>query len=153
MNKIALFPGSFDPFTLGHYSIVQKALPLFDKVVIGIGENSTKSYLFSLEKRIDFIKKSFSSNNKVEVCTYSNLTIDYCKKIGANFILRGLRNSQDFIFEQNIAQMNHKLAPEIETIFLVTDPEYSPISSTIIREIYRNNGDISSFVPKGMLEI
>jgi pantetheine-phosphate adenylyltransferase len=153
MKKIALFPGSFDPFTKGHFSIVKKALPLFDKIVIGIGENSNKTYLFSLEQRINFIKFSFKNNSQIEVGSYNNLTIDYCQEIGANYILRGLRNSVDFGFERNIAQMNHAMMPSIETVFLVTDPELSAISSTIVREIIRHHGNASEFVPDGMLDI
>lgn len=153
MNKIALFPGSFDPFTKGHLSIVQKALPLFDKIVIGIGHNSEKKYFFSLEKRIAFIHYCFRNNAKIEVDYYEGLTVDYCKKIGANYIVRGLRNSADFGFERNIAQMNNALFPKVETIFIVTDPPLSAISSTIVREIIRFNGDASSFVPDGMLNI
>jgi len=153
MKKIALFPGSFDPFTKGHFSIVKKASPLFDKIVIGIGENSNKTYLFSLEQRINFIKHCFKNNPQIEVGSYRNLTVDYCKEIGANYILRGLRNSADFGFERNIAQMNHAMMPSVETVFIVTDPELSAISSTIVREVIRHNGNASAFVPDGMLEI
>lgn len=153
MKKIALFSGSFDPFTKGHFSIVKKASPLFDKIVIGIGENSNKTYLFSLEQRINFIKHCFKNNPQIEVGSYGNLTVDYCKEIGANYILRGLRNSADFGFERNIAQMNHAMMPSLETVFIVTDPELSAISSTIVREVIRHNGNASAFVPDGMLEI
>lgn len=153
MKKIALFPGSFDPFTKGHFSIVKKAMPLFDKIVIGIGENSNKTYLFSSEQRINFIKHCFKTTPQVEVGSYNNLTVDYCREIGANYILRGLRNSVDFGFERNIAQMNHAMMPSVETVFIVTDPELSAISSTIVREIIRHNGNASEFVPDGMLDI
>jgi pantetheine-phosphate adenylyltransferase len=151
MKRIAVFPGSFDPFTLGHLSIVQKALPLFDEIVVGIGENSDKKYFFSLDDRKRFIRFAFREVPQVSVESYSDLTVDFCREKSARFILRGLRNPADFDFERNIAQMNHALMPEVETIFIVTDPALSAISSTIVREIIRHGGDANAFVPMGML--
>jgi pantetheine-phosphate adenylyltransferase len=150
--NIALFPGSFDPFTKGHASIVEKALGLFDKVVIGIGENAAKQYFYSLEDRKKFISRVYINQTRVEVVVYTGLTIEACREHGAKFILRGLRNSADFGFERNIAQMNHAMNPGVETVFLVTDPELSAISSTIIREIIKHGGNAKPFVPEGMLD-
>ena len=150
--NIALFPGSFDPFTKGHASIVEKALGLFDKVVIGIGENAAKQYFYSLEERKKFISRVYINQTRVEVVVDTGLTIEACREHGAKFILRGLRNSADFGFERNIAQMNHAMNPGVETVFLVTDPELSAISSTIIREIIKHGGNAKPFVPEGMLD-
>ena len=149
--KKAVFPGSFDPITLGHYDIINRALPLFDEIVIAIGINADKKYMFSLEKRMDFIKKTFVNEPKISITTYQGLTVDYCLEINANFILRGLRNPADFEFEKAIAIANRKLSG-IETIFLLTSAETSFISSSIVRDIMRNNGNASIFVPKSVLE-
>ena len=148
MNKIAVFPGSFDPVTLGHVDIVKRALPLFDKLIIAIGSNSEKKYLFSEEKREGWLKKIFSSEKKIAVMSYDGLTVDFCNKNSAQYILRGVRTSADFEFERLIAQSNSQIAPEIETVFILSRPEYSHISSTIVRDIIRHKGDISKFVPK-----
>ena len=148
--KIAVFPGSFDPITKGHESIVRRALPLFDEVVIGIGYNTSKNYYFSQERREHFIKKVFEGESKVRVMRYGGLTVHFCKEIGANYILRGLRTSADYEFERAIAQMNQNMSPGIETIFLVSDPSLSHISSTIVRDILLYNGDISKFVPEAV---
>lgn len=145
--KIAVFPGSFDPITKGHESIVRRALSLFDEIVIGIGYNTNKNYYFSQDRREHFIKKVFEGESKIKVARYSGLTIHFCKEIGANYILRGLRTSADYEFERAIAQMNNSMSPGIETIFLVSDPSLSHISSTIVRDILLYNGDISKFVP------
>jgi len=150
MKKIAVFPGSFDPFTIGHESIVRRALPLFDEIIIAIGYNSTKSGFFSLKKREQWIKQVFKNENKISIAKYEGLTVDFCKKINANYILRGLRTSADFEFERGIAQMNKKLFSEIETIFYLTKPENTAISSSIVRDIFRHGGDVSQFIPKGM---
>ena len=148
MSRIAVFPGSFDPITKGHESIVKRALPLFDKVIIAIGVNSEKKdSFFSLEKRISWIKQVFKDEPSVELYEYTGLTVDFCKKMNANFILRGLRTSADFEFERAIAQTNRFLKPDIETLFLLTTPEHSHITSSIVREIIKNNGDASIFVP------
>ena len=148
--KIAVFPGSFDPITRGHESIVRRALPLFDEIVIGIGYNTNKNYYFSQERREHFIKKVFEGESKVKVMRYNGLTVHFCKEIGANYILRGLRTSADYEFERAISQMNQNMSPEIETIFLVADPALSHISSTIVRDILLYNGDISKFVPEAV---
>jgi len=150
MSKIAAFPGSFDPFTVGHQSIVLRALPLFDKIVIGIGRNTSKDGYFALEKRIAWIQNSFAGNEKVLVEIYDGLTVDFCKRIGAKFILRGLRTSADFEYERAIGQINRAMNPEIENVYLLTLPEHTAISSTIVREIAKHGGDVSQFVPKGM---
>ena len=147
MNKIAVFPGSFDPITSGHESIIRRALPMFDKIIIAIGINSTKEGYFSLEKRKLWIEKVFKGEKKIEVKTYKGLTVDFCKKEKANYILRGLRTSADFEFERVIAQMNRSMNESIETIFILSTPELSAIASTVVREIIRNEGDASKFVP------
>ena len=144
--KRALFPGSFDPITLGHVDIIKRALPLFDEIIIAIGTNAKKNNMFSVEERQSFIRDTFSESDKIKVATYSGLTIDYCKKIYADFILRGLRNPADFEFEKAIAQTNRKLS-KIETVFLLTSAETSFISSSIVRDVLRNGGDISKLVP------
>ncbi|WKD84810.1 Phosphopantetheine adenylyltransferase [Polaribacter huanghezhanensis] len=149
--KKAIFPGSFDPITLGHIDIIKRGIHLFDEIVVAIGINADKKYLFSLEKRKKFIQDAFSSEDKITVETYTGLTVDYCKSIKANFILRGLRNPADFEFEKAIAQANGKLS-NIETVFLLTSPETSFISSSIVRDILKNGGDASILVPKSVSE-
>ena len=144
--KIAVFPGSFDPFTNGHIDIIERAIPLFDKIVIAIGINADKKYMFDIEKRRKFIIDTFKNQPKIEITTYTGLTVDFCKEINAEFILRGLRNPADFEFEKAIAQTNRKLSG-IETVFLLTSAETSFISSSIVRDIIRNNGDVSVLVP------
>ncbi len=152
MQKIAIFPGSFDPITKGHESVVNRALPLFDKIIIAIGFNSEKKdFSFPLKSRIKWIKQTFENEPKVEVKEYAGLTIDFCKKMRADFILRGLRTSADFEFERAIAQTNRFLAKNIETIFILTTPEHTSITSTIVREVFKNGGDASLFVPKGII--
>ncbi|MEC9209790.1 MAG: pantetheine-phosphate adenylyltransferase [Bacteroidota bacterium] len=148
MKKIGVFPGSFSPFTIGHQSVIDRALPLFDNIIIAIGINSEKNQYFSIEERMQWIKDIYGNNPKIEVKFYEGLTVDLCKRENANFIIRGLRDSHDFKFEKNIAQMNHDLNNEIETIFLITPPGISHISSTIIRDIIKNGGDVSEFLPK-----
>lgn len=147
--KVAVFPGSFDPITLGHYDIVERAAPLFDKIIIAIGQNSQKKYMFSLEQRVEFIKKTFEKFQNVEVDHFEGLTIDYCHSKNVNFILRGLRNPADFEFEKAIAQTNRELTKEnkIETIFLLTSAGKSFISSSIVREIITFGGDYKLLVP------
>ena len=147
--KRAIFPGSFDPITLGHTDIINRALPLFDEIIIAVGINADKKYMFSLKERLNFIKESYINIPKIKVETYSGLTIDFCKKIDADFILRGLRNPADFEFEKAIAQTNRKLS-KIETVFLLTSSDTSFISSSIVRDVLRNGGDISSLVPKSV---
>ena len=150
--KIALFPGSFDPVTKAHVDILKRSISLFDKVVIGIGINSTKQALLPIDTRKKMLEAVFADEPKVEIQTYSGLTVDFCKEIGANYMIRGIRTVSDFEYEKAIAQMNHALVPEIESIFIVSKPGYSSISSTIVRDILRNKGDISQFVPKEVLE-
>ena len=145
----ALFPGSFDPITKGHEDIIIRGLNLFDEIVIGVGINSEKKYMFSSEKRINFIKELFVKSNKISVTSYQGLTVNFCKTINANYILRGLRNPGDFEFEKAIAHTNRKLSG-IETIFLLTSVETSFISSGIVREIILNNGDYRSLVPNSV---
>jgi pantetheine-phosphate adenylyltransferase len=147
--KRAIFPGSFDPITLGHTDIINRALPLFDEIIIAVGVNTDKKYMFSLQERLNFIKESYIDIPKIGVKTYTGLTIDFCKKIDADFILRGLRNPADFEFEKAIAQTNRKLS-KIETVFLLTSADTSFISSSIVRDVLRNGGDISSLVPQSV---
>jgi pantetheine-phosphate adenylyltransferase len=148
--KIAVFPGSFDPITLGHLDIVERALPLFDKIIIAVGTNATKKYMFPETKRIDWIKATFKSESKISVDSYKGLTTEYCQRQNAQFILRGLRNPSDFEFEKAIAQTNRKLKNDLETVFLLTASGLSSISSSIVRDVMRNNGDYSQFVPKSV---
>jgi len=142
----AIFPGSFDPITLGHCDIIHRGVTLFDEVIIAVGENSAKTYMFSMEERKSFIEKTFEGHSKIRVMTYSGLTTDFCKEIKADFILRGLRNPADFEFEKAIAHTNRNIG-DIETIFLLTSVETSFISSSIVREIIHYNGDYKKMVP------
>jgi len=148
--KRAIFPGSFDPITMGHVDIIKRSLPLLDELIIAIGVNSTKKYMFSLEQRKAFIEATFADEPKIKVDTYSDLTVDYCESIDAKFILRGLRNPADFEFEKTITQVNRRLSNNIETIFLLTSSETSFISSSIVREVIQFEGDYSSMVPKAV---
>ena len=147
--KTAIFPGAFDPITLGHKDIIEKSLNIFDSVVIGIGQNSEKKYMFSAERRKQFVEETFKSINNIEVKIYDELTVDFCKKNNADFIIRGLRNVSDFEFEKNIALTNRKLSG-IETVFLLTSAKNSYISSGIVRELIKNNGNYSLFIPEGL---
>ena len=147
--KTAIFPGSFDPITLGHKDIIEKSLNIFDSVIIGIGQNSEKKYMFSAERRKQFVEEAFKSINNIEVKIYDDLTVDFCKKNYADFIIRGLRNVSDFEFEKNIALTNRKLGG-IETVFLLTSAKNSFISSGIVRDLIKNNGDYSLFIPEGL---
>lgn len=148
-DRIAVFPGSFDPITLGHVDIIQRALPLFDEIIIAIGINDAKNYMWSLEDRIAFIENAFSGNSNIRVASYTGLTADFCKVEKASCILRGLRNTTDFTYEQTIAQANEKVNG-VDSIFLLSSPEYGYISSSIVRDIARNGGNISSLVPKAV---
>ncbi|MBE0675985.1 MAG: pantetheine-phosphate adenylyltransferase [Bacteroidales bacterium] len=148
MKKIALFPGSFDPFTVGHEAVVKRALKMFDEIIIAVGANaSKKGGFFTLEKRMDMIKKVFSGEPRVRVDSYDGLTVDFCREKGAGFLLRGLRTSADFEYERAIAQVNKAMSPDIESVFLLTAPEHTPINSTIVKDILRHGGDASKFVP------
>jgi pantetheine-phosphate adenylyltransferase len=144
--KRAVFPGSFDPITLGHLDIIQRSIPLFDEIIIGVGTNSEKKYMFPLDKRIDFIKNTFAEFKSISVTQYEGLTIEFCKKVQADFIIRGLRNPADFEFEKAIAHTNRKMSG-IETVFLLTAAKTSFISSSIVREIISNQGDYTQLVP------
>ncbi|MBR6062771.1 MAG: pantetheine-phosphate adenylyltransferase [Bacteroidales bacterium] len=144
--RIAVFPGSFDPLTKGHEEIIRKALPLFDKIYVAIGENANKKYCFPLEKRQQWIRQFFFQESAVEVAVYEGLTVDFCRKVKAQFILRGLRNPLDFQYEKDIAEANRRLAPEIETVFLLSSPELAHVSSSLVRELYHHQGNYSDYV-------
>ena len=150
--KKAVFPGSFDPITLGHYDIIQRGLSLFDHLVVAIGENSEKGYRFSLEQRLAFLQKAFGDEPRIEITTYSGLTVDFCKSVEAQFILRGLRNPADFEFEKAMAHTNRTLS-KIETVFLLTASDKAFISSSIVRDVLKHNGDISALVPQPVSEL
>jgi pantetheine-phosphate adenylyltransferase len=147
MTRICLFPGTFDPVTIGHTDVIERAVTLFDKLVIGIGTNASKQPMFSVEQRTGWIRDIFKNDPRIEVAGYAGLTVDFCKKIGAKYILRGIRYISDFEYEKAIADMNRMLVPDIETIFLTCSPLYSTISSTIVRDVIRNGGDASMFMP------
>ncbi len=147
MQRICLFPGTFDPITLGHVDVIKRSVSLFDKMIIAIGVNSQKAPMFSIEQRIAWIQEIFKDYPQVSVTSYSGLTIHYCKEVGAQYMMRGIRYIADFEYEKAIADMNRMLAPDIETIFLTCAPEYSTISSTIVRDVIRNKGDVSRIVP------
>jgi pantetheine-phosphate adenylyltransferase len=150
MKKTAVFPGSFDPFTIGHEAIVTRALSLFDEIIISVGANALKKSYYSLETRKKMISLVFKNEPRIKVSHYEGLTVDYCKKYGINYLIRGLRTAADFEFERAIAQTNRVMAPDIESVFLLTVPEHSHINSTIVRDIIRSGGDASVFVPKAI---
>ncbi|MCD6090053.1 MAG: pantetheine-phosphate adenylyltransferase [Bacteroidales bacterium] len=152
MDKIAIFPGSFDPITCGHKSIIRRAIPLFDKIIIAIGINALKSTYFNLETRKAMIRAVFADCEKVEIQSYTGLTIDFCSEVNARFLLRGLRTSADFEFERSIGQINKQLNPDIETVFLLTQPEHTAINSSIVRDILRHKGKVDQFVPVEVLQ-
>lgn len=150
MKRTALYPGTFDPVTIGHESMVKRALSLFDQIIVAIGINTAKQSYFPIEKRIQWLEKVFAPYPQVIIDSFQGLTIDFCKKKNAQFILRGLRSSTDFEYERNIAQANSSLVPDIETVFLVSAPGLSAISSSIVRDIHQHGGDVSSFIPSGI---
>ena len=152
MQRICLFPGTFDPLTLGHVDIINRAIPLFDKIIVGIGLNTAKAPMFSAEQRLNWIKDIYKDEERVEGAIYEGLTIDFCKKISAQFILRGIRYVSDFEYEKTIADANRTLDKSIETIFLTGEPKYTSVASTIVRDIIRNNGDASHFLPEQVYE-
>ena len=145
--RIAVFPGSFDPITIGHVDILMRSLPLFDQVIVAVGENSQKKSVFDLEQRLSWIKTVFKGQEKISVDHFRGLTADFCKKVGAKYLIRGLRNASDFDYEKTISQLNNIIGHDLETVFLIAKPEYSHISSTIVREIVKGNGDVSPFIP------
>ena len=147
MKKIALFPGSFDPITKGHESIVKRAIPLFDEIIVAIGENSEKKGFFTIEQRLTWIEQVFKEYSTVKVRKYKGLTVEYCKDIKAKYILRGLRTAADFEFERSIGQMNKLIYNDIETVFLLTTPKFSALSSSIVRDIIKHGGNVKQFVP------
>jgi pantetheine-phosphate adenylyltransferase len=148
MQRICLFPGTFDPMTLGHVDVIHRAVSLFDKMVIGIGINSSKQPMFTVEQRVAWISEIFKNEPRIEVAGYEGLTVKYCREIQATHILRGIRYVSDFEYEKAIADMNRMLDPTIETVFLTCSPEYSTISSTLVRDVIRNGGNVNLFVPK-----
>jgi pantetheine-phosphate adenylyltransferase len=152
-QKIAVFPGSFDPITKGHVAIVRKALPLFDKIIIAIGTNSSKKNFFDLDQRKRHLNAVFQSENNIEIMTYQGLTVNFCKAQNSNFIVRGLRDVKDFEYEKSIAIMNNMVDGDIETIFFMTDPEYSAINSGIVRDILKNGGDVTQFLPNEISDL
>lgn len=153
MKKIAVFPGSFDPITIGHAELVRRALPLFDEIVVAIGINSQKKHLFPLKTRLDSLQRVFEDEPKVRVDSFEKLTAHYCQKIGANYLLRGLRNAGDFDYEKTISQLNGIVGDGLETVFLISSPQVSHISSTIVREIIKGGGDPKPFVPHAVLSL
>jgi len=149
--KIAVFPGSFDPITVGHESVILRALPLFDKIIMAVGVNATKTNMFSVEERMNFIKETFADYPKVEVEQFSGLTVDFCREHQAGYILRGLRTSADFEFERSIGQVNKIMDDHIETIFLLTSTQHTPITSSVVRDIIRNSGELNALIPEIIL--
>lgn len=150
MKKKAIFPGTFDPFTIGHHSLVKRSLELVDEIVIAIGKNDAKKSYFSLESRIDMIRDLYKNDTRIFVDFYDNLTVDYAKSVDANFIVRGIRSINDFEYEKIIADMNRKISG-IETFILFTEPELTHVSSTIVRELLRFGHDVSQFIPQGIV--
>jgi pantetheine-phosphate adenylyltransferase len=146
--KIAVFPGSFDPITVGHVDLVKRAMPLFDQIIVAVGVNTIKKYLFPLDQRLEWLHQVFAAYPNVKVDHFENLTAHYCQRIGARYLLRGLRNASDFDYEKTISQLNHIVGDGIETVFLISQPEFSHISSTIVREIIVGGADASPFIPK-----
>ena len=151
-KRIAVFAGSFDPITLGHVNIVERALSLFDEIIVAVGHNSNKQTYFPLDQRLKWIREIFKNYPNVKVHTYEGLTINFCKSMNARFILRGLRDGKDFEYERSLGMMNHAVANDIETVYLVTEPQYSAINSIIIRDLLKHGGDASQFLPKEVNE-
>jgi pantetheine-phosphate adenylyltransferase len=152
MQRICLFPGTFDPITLGHTDVINRALPLFDQIVVGIGLNASKSSMFSPEQRLKWIEEIYKGEKRVKGAIYEGLTVNFCKKIGAHFMLRGIRYVSDFEYEKTIADANRALDPGIETVFLTCEPKYTSVASTIVRDIIRNGGDASAFLPDAVFK-
>jgi len=152
MARIAVFPGSFDPITNGHIDLVRRFAKVFDKIIVAVGVNTSKKFVFSLEQRVHWLEQVFADDDNIEVGNFEGLTVNYCKEQGANYLIRGLRNASDFDYEKTISQLNTIIGDDIETVFLISKPEYSHISSTIVREIIKGKGDISTFVPELIVE-
>jgi pantetheine-phosphate adenylyltransferase len=152
MQRIALFPGTFDPVTFGHLDIIERALSLFDTLYIGIGVNANKEPMFSMEQRVNWLNELFKNEGKVKAVVYEGLTVNCCKRINANYILRGIRYVNDFEYEKAIADMNRSLDGNIETVFLTCLPKYTSVASTLVRDVIRNGGDVSQFVPDVVLK-
>lgn len=150
--KIAVFPGSFDPITNGHIDLVRRFAPLFDKIIVAVGINSAKKGLFSLEQRLAWLEEVFTNDSNIKVGSFEGLTVNFCKKENAQYLVRGLRNASDFDYEKTISQLNNIIGDNVETLFFISKPEYSHISSTIVREIIKGKGDISTFVPEFMAD-
>ncbi len=150
MSRVCLFPGTFDPVTLGHIDIINRAMPLFDKVIVGIGRNVNKVPMFSEELRLQWVKDIYKNEPKVEAVLYDGLTVNCCKQVGANFILRGIRYVNDFEYEKAIADMNRSLEGHIETVFLTCLPQFTSVASTLVRDVYKNGGDVSQFLPEAV---
>jgi pantetheine-phosphate adenylyltransferase len=148
MERICLFPGTFDPLTLGHVDIIQRAAPIFDKIIVGIGGNFSKAPMFTAEQRVGWIREIFHNDKRIDGAIYEGLTVDFCRKIGAKFILRGIRYVSDFEYEKTIADANRTLDKTIETIFLTGEPKFTSVASTIVRDIIRNGGDATPFLPE-----
>jgi pantetheine-phosphate adenylyltransferase len=148
--KIAVFPGSFDPITIGHVEIVKRALPLFDTVIVAVGINESKQSLFSLEQRLAWLKEVFEGHSNIQIAHFEGLTAHFCAQVGAKYLLRGLRNASDFDYEKTISQLNQIIGQQLDTVFLISQPEYSHISSTIVREIIKGGGDVTPFIPKSI---
>ena len=146
-KKTAIFPGSFDPFTIGHESVITRALPLFDVIIVAIGTNTSKKAYYSIKQRMQMIREVFRDNSQIKVLSYTGLTVDFCRKSGAQYLLRGLRTAADFEYERAIAQINKAMYPDLESVFLLTLPEHTPVNSTIVRDIIRHGGDASQFLP------
>lgn len=153
LSECAVYPGSFDPITLGHTDVIERSLPLFSKIYIGVGTNTSKKYLFDRDLRILMLQKAFEKYKQVEVVGFDGLTVDLCARLKCNFLIRGVRSTTDMEYERAIAESNKKLSPNLETIFLLSSPEVSNISSTIVRELIRNKANISSFVPAEILDL
>ena len=150
MEKIAVFPGSFDPFTVGHENIVLRAMSLFERIIVAIGVHSTKKPLLKIDARVRMVNQVFQNHKQVSVDCFEGLTVDFCRKVNATHMLRGIRTAADFEYERAIAQVNKKMLPDVESVFLLTTPEHTPVNSTIIRDIIRNNGDVTQFLPEGI---
>jgi pantetheine-phosphate adenylyltransferase len=149
--RIALFPGTFDPITLGHVDIIDRALPMFDKLIVGIGRNANKQPMFSEEDRLNWIMETYAGNDKIGAVVYEGLTVDCCKRVGAQFILRGIRYVSDFEYEKAIADMNRSIDHAIETIFLTCSPQFTSVASTLVRDVYRNGGNVRQFLPQPVI--